>query len=109
MNRDKTLLKIILKEVTVLQDIAQQLDEHTFLASETAKRAVVMTLINIGEKVKDLSAELKQNHPDVPWRQISGIRDMAAHAYLQLNFERVWNTVIDDIPIFREQLQNIIK
>lgn len=109
MNRDKTLLKIILKEIDILQDITCSLDKSAFLASETDKRAVVMTLINIGEKVKDLSADLKQNYPDVPWRQISGIRDMAAHAYLQLNFERVWNTVIEDIPVFKEQLKAILK
>jgi uncharacterized protein with HEPN domain len=68
-----------------------------------------MTLINIGEKVKDLSIEFKQNHTDIPWKQISGIRDMAAHAYLQLNFERVWDTVASDIPVFKNQLLTILK
>jgi uncharacterized protein with HEPN domain len=34
---------------------------------------------------------------------------MAAHAYLQLNFERVWDTVASDIPVFKNQLLTILK
>jgi uncharacterized protein with HEPN domain len=109
MNRDKTLLQIILKEISFIQETTQTLNKDTFLASEKDKRAIVMTLINIGEKVKDLSQEIKQNNSDIPWRQISGIRDMAAHSYLQLNFERVWSTIIEDIPVFKTQVKALLK
>jgi len=67
-----------------------------------------MTLLNIGEKVKDLSVEFKSANNHVPWRLISGFRDMAAQSYLNLNMERVWKTVKEDIPEFKEQIKDLL-
>lgn len=109
MSRDKALLQIILREIDILSAILKDKDKSTFLSSETIQRAVVMTLINIGEKVKDLTSEFKSTHPETPWKEISGIRDMAAHAYLKLNFYRIWETVQNDVPMLKKQISDIVK
>ncbi|MDD2229735.1 MAG: DUF86 domain-containing protein [Candidatus Cloacimonetes bacterium] len=108
MNRDKTLLLIIVREIDIIIGIIANLDEATFLSSEIAQRAAVMTLINIGEKVKDLSVDFKAGHSDIPWKQISGIRDMAAHTYLKLNFSRIWETITVDLPDLKIKISAII-
>lgn len=108
MNRDKILLQIIIREIGIIEDIIKELDEVAFMSSEVSQRAVVMTLINIGEKVKDLSSDLKLSNPSIPWKQISGIRDMAAHTYLKLNFSRIWETITVDLPELRAKIKAII-
>ena len=77
--RDITLLFRILDEANIITSIIKGYDCEMFIKDEKTKRAVCMTLINIGEMVKLLSDKLKQNNPSIPWRSIAGLRDVTAH------------------------------
>lgn len=68
-----------------------------------------MTLINIGELVKNLTQELKDAHRAIPWRAISGMRDITAHKYQTLRKEDVYSTCMDDIPVFEKQLLQLFQ
>ena len=59
-------------------------DERAFLTNEDKKRASAMTLINIGELVKNLSDEFRNEHKHIPWKEIAGFRDVAIHGYFTL-------------------------
>jgi uncharacterized protein with HEPN domain len=65
-------------------------------------------LINIGELVKNLDDDIRTQQKTIPWREISGMRDIAAHKYQTLKMERVWNTVKKDIPEFKKNLEKIL-
>ena len=80
----------------------------TFLADEKLKRAVGMTVINIGELVKNMSEELRLSHKDVPWKAIAGMRDIAAHKYQTLRMEDIYNTVTMDLPDLKEKINVIL-
>jgi uncharacterized protein with HEPN domain len=58
-----------------------------------------MTLINIGELVKNLGENIREQHSTIPWRAISGMRDIAAHKYQTLRIDRVWNTIKQVRPL----------
>ena len=64
-----------------------------------------MTLINIGELVKLLSVEMREQNGHIPWRLIAGFRDVAAHHYQILSMNDVWKTSESDIP---ELLNNLL-
>jgi len=106
--RDKTLLLKILDEANIIADLIEGYDCETFVADEKTKRAVSMTLINIGELVKLVSDKLKQDNPSIPWRSIAGLRDVAAHGYMTLRMEDIWETVSVDVPVLREQIGKMI-
>jgi uncharacterized protein with HEPN domain len=55
--------------------------------------AILYQITIIGEATKRLSAEFRQQHPDVPWREMAGMRDIIVHEYDQLDFEVIWNVV----------------
>ena len=76
---------------------------------EKLKRAVGMTVINIGELVKNVSDELRSLHREVPWKAIAGMRDIAAHKYQTLRMEDVYNTVTMDFPDLKEMLTAIVE
>lgn len=108
MNRDESYLKALLREIDSIPSLMKGYNKERFLKSEKTQKAVCMTLLNIGELVKALSNELKSNNPTVSWRQIAGLRDLAAHKYHSLNMERIWITVKEDLPILRREIVRII-
>jgi uncharacterized protein with HEPN domain len=57
---------------------------------------------------KDLSSELRDANPTIPWRQIAGMRDVLIHAYLRVNLSRVWRTVIMDHPPLQETISRLL-
>jgi uncharacterized protein with HEPN domain len=67
--------------------------------------AVRMRLIEIGEAVKDLSPETLALEPDLPWREIAGMRDVLAHHYFDTSDSIVAATVRDDVPLIRAAVE----
>ena len=108
-NRDRQIIEKILSEIAVADDLLKGVSPEDFLCDECTVRAVCMTLINIGELVKNLTPELKDAHKEIPWRAISGMRDITAHKYQTLRKEDVYSTCADDIPIFEKQLTRLVQ
>jgi uncharacterized protein with HEPN domain len=107
-NRDFQILKKILLEIDVLEEMIMGFDLEKFIQDERTKRAVCMTLINIGELVKNLNEDFRQIYKEVPWRGIAGMRDITAHKYQTLKMGDVWTTLENDIPDFKTQLLDIV-
>ena len=107
-HRDKIILQKILSEIDIAFDMLGEADQNEFLKDEKLKRAVGMTVINIGELVKNVSDELRSDHREVPWKAIAGMRDIAAHKYQTLRMEDVYNTVTMDFPDLKEMLIAIV-
>lgn len=108
-SRDRQICEKILSEITVANELLKDVPLEHFLSDERTARAVCMTLINIGELVKNLTPELKDAHREIPWRAISGMRDITAHKYQTLRKEDVYSTCVDDIPIFQQQLLCLVQ
>ncbi len=67
-----------------------------------------MTVINIGELIKNVTEDTRKEHPYVQWKAIAGMRDIAAHKYQTLRMEDVYQTVHADFPALKEQLEKLI-
>lgn len=107
-HRDETILKKIISEINTAFDMLGETAYSEFYSNEMMKRAVCMTVINIGELVKNLSDEFRAQHKNVPWRFIAGFRDVAAHKYQTLKMADVYKTVIEDFPKLKDDIQNIL-
>jgi uncharacterized protein with HEPN domain len=55
--------------------------------------AILYQITIIGEATKRLSQEFRQQHPEIPWREMAGMRDVIVHEYDQLDFDVVWDVV----------------
>jgi uncharacterized protein with HEPN domain len=70
------------------------LSKASFLADKRTQQAVIMNLIIMGEaatKVMDRYAEFAERHPEIPWRNIRGMRNRIAHGYFDINLDLVWS------------------
>lgn len=106
--RDKIILQKNLSEINIAFEMLGDTKQEAFLSDEKLKRAVGMTVINIGELVKNISDELREEHREVPWKAVAGMRDIAAHKYQTLRMEDVYNTVTMDFPELKEMLMSIL-
>lgn len=93
---DEAILRHILIAIERVELYAQG-GSDAFLADTRTQDAIMRNLEIIGEAVKSLSNELKAEYPDIPWRQISGMRDFLIHVYFGVNLNTVWQTVATDI------------
>jgi uncharacterized protein with HEPN domain len=60
--------------------------------------AIIRNLQVMGEAAKKVSAETRTAHPDVPWRDIAGMRDRVVHDYFGVSLDIVWDVVVNHIP-----------
>lgn len=108
--RDKNIvvLEKVLDEIRMAQSLLGSRDLDAFLQDEMVKRAVCMTVINVGELVKNLDMEFRGANPQVPWKDIAGFRDVAAHKYQTLRMDDVYVTVRDEFPVIAEDVIDIV-
>ena len=107
--RDRTICQKILTEIAVADQLIEGYAFEGFIRDERTVRAVSMTLINIGELVKNLTPEFRTAHPETPWRAISGMRDITAHKYQTLHKEDVYNTCTVELCVLKTQLDQLLR
>ena len=71
---------------------------------ENLRLALAHLVQVVGEAARRVSKEFCDAHPDIPWRQIVGMRHFIVHDYMNVDEERLWDTVTNDIPALRAQL-----
>jgi uncharacterized protein with HEPN domain len=106
--RNRVILKKILSESNVLAESVSDCDKDAFLSNELLSRAACMTLINVGELVKNLTDEFRQKHREIPWKNIAGLRDIAAHGYFTLRMDDIWIYVVNDMPELSAKINDIL-
>jgi uncharacterized protein with HEPN domain len=80
-----------------------------FHQDEKTQDAVVRNLEIIGEAVKNVSADMREKHGDIPWRQLAGMRDKLIHEYFGVNLTIVWEVVDKEIPKLATQVREILE
>lgn len=85
----------------------ENLNYEDFLNDIKTQDAVVRNLEIIGEAIKNISEELKEKYPRVPWKDLAGVRDKLIHHYFGVNLDIVWNIVKEELPGIILQLEEI--
>ena len=108
--RVKTILEHMLEDANDAISFADEIGSlENFARDAKTRKAVIMSLLNIGELANHLPSEFTQNYDKLPWRDMVGMRNLAAHGYHVMNIDIVWGTVKNSLPplaeFLAEQLQ----
>lgn len=87
----------ILESIGKIEEYTTGITLEEFCNNTEHQDAVMRRLEIIGEAVKHLPSDLKERYPDIPWKQIAGMRDVLIHEYAGVSLERVWKVITDDL------------
>lgn len=71
--------------------------------------AVIRCLEVLGEAVKKIPENIKNEYPEIPWQEIAGMRDKLIHEYFGVDIETIWDTIQEDLSPLQEAIEKIIK
>ena len=94
----------ILESISLIETYVGGISKEGFLASTQTQDAVMRRLEIMGEAVRNLPPEFRDKHPEVPWRQIAGMRDVLIHQYFGVDLELTWTVVKRDLPELKQKL-----
>jgi uncharacterized protein with HEPN domain len=109
MKDDFSYLEHILLSIMKIKEFTKDLSKADFDSNELVQDAVIRNIEIIGEATKKISQELKSKFKEIPWREMSGMRDKLVHDYMGTDVEVVWKTVTDDIPLIETLINKIYK
>lgn len=105
-------LEHILKALERIFDYVGEVGESRFLTNEMVQDAVLRNLEIIGEasnKLVRYHDEFVKKYKEVPWEDMYWMRNRISHGYFSIDFEIIWKTIEQDLPVLEEQIKNIYK
>ncbi|MBI5729607.1 MAG: DUF86 domain-containing protein [Ignavibacteriales bacterium] len=108
MKHDKVYLRHILDEIEFIQKALANLTYDSFVESEIYTRAFSRSIEIIGEAVKNLSRNFRNENSDIDWKKISGMRDKVIHQYFSVDYDLIWDAVKNKLPSIEKRIKEIL-
>jgi uncharacterized protein with HEPN domain len=106
--RDRSYLFDVLGALNSIRAFIAGVDHDSFVVNDMLVSAVIRKLEIVGEATKRLSPEFRTAHPEVPWKMMSGMKDVLIHDYDQVDVELVWKTVSHEADETRRIIEKLI-
>ncbi len=106
MKDERTYLTHAIEAIDAITDYTAD-GQKAFFSDGKTQDAVIRNIEIIGQAVKGISDDTRALKPDVPWRQIAGMRDKLIHEYFGVDLVLVWDVVDQELPGLRLQLENL--
>ena len=111
MDRNTAIISHIVEHIENVTRTKKRFGDNikTFISDKDYFNSICMSLLQIGELSRHLTHEFTSKYPDIPWKNIIGLRNVVVHGYGQLDTEIVWATLTDDIPELYEKCKRILE
>lgn len=97
----------ILECIELVEDYLNRKSIEDFMASTQLQDAVIRRIEIIGEATKNLPQDFKDRHPDIPWKEMAGMRDIIVHEYFGVDLKLTWRVATEDIKGLKAQLEEL--
>lgn len=102
------LLRHMLVEIDFLHEVRGRATRDDLDQDGTLQRAVSRSIEIIGEASKQMPATFRDDHPEVPWRMIAGMRDRLIHGYFAVDYDIVWDVIETKLPELRPLIVSLL-
>lgn len=103
--KNKIIIQKMYQYATKLTDYCADYTYDRFMADTKLIEACVFNLIQLGELCRNADDSLVQIYPEIPWREMYGLRNRIVHDYEGVNFRLVWEIISEDIPELRNMIE----
>jgi uncharacterized protein with HEPN domain len=105
----KIFLEDILESIERIEQYTKGITKDEFLDDYEKQDAIMKRLEVIGEAVKNIPTGVKKKYPEIPWKDMAGMRDVLIHEYFGVLMERIWDTAKNDIPKLKKQILGLFE
>jgi len=110
MKKDaRIFLSHILESIEKIEEFTKDMSKETFMSTALTQDAVIRRLEIIGEATKNIPDEFAKKYRDVPWSEMSRMRDKLIHKYFGVDFELAWDVVKADLPVLKKKIKSILE
>jgi uncharacterized protein with HEPN domain len=104
-NRSDDLLVLdIIESIEAIFSYTKGVTEEAFIANREKSDAVIRNIEVIGEAAGNLSLTFQEQHSEIPWHQIIGMRNRLIHGYFGISLKIIWQVVTVDLPVLHQQI-----
>jgi len=107
MRDDRERLRDIKAAIEKIEKYAAR-GRATFVTDELLQVWMVHFLRIIGEACRAISEPFREQHPEIPWRDIIGFRNLLVHQYFGIDLDMVWDIVEKDLPVLKNHVESIL-
>ena len=101
-------VKDVLAAITEIREFTGEITFDEIQGDRKTIRAVLYNLAIIGEAVRGIPPELESEHPEIPWDDVRGMRNVVIHEYFQVNMSIIWQTIQEDLVSLESSLRQLI-
>ena len=105
----KIFLTHILDSIKLVEEYLKGKSKLDFLNSIQLQDSVIRRIEIIGEAIKNIQNDIKENYNQIPWREITGMRDILIHQYFGVDLDLTWQVIDKDLPRLKRQISDISK
>lgn len=109
MRDTKLYLKDIFDAIVSIENFVQNMSFDEFEQDDKTVSAVIRKFEIIGEATKQVPEEIKKEFPQIPWKEMAGMRDRLIHFYFGVDYPLVWKAIKERIPLVKASINRIVE
>jgi len=105
----KLFIKDILDAIKAIEKFVKKMSLDKFMADDKTSSAVIRKFEIIGEAAKNIPESIKKKKPNIPWKEMAGMRDKLIHFYFGVDHNLVWQTIKNRLPELKKELLSLLE